>query len=51
MTARRWSDVKAEAMARQPWLAGDEAREQRAAIRAENLGRIRGDSPCALPEA
>jgi hypothetical protein len=42
MTGRRWSEVKAEAMARQPWLASDEAGEQRAAIRAENLGRIRG---------
>jgi len=40
MTARRWSDVKAEAMARQPWLAGAEA--ERAGVRAENLGRIRG---------
>jgi hypothetical protein len=42
MTGRRWSEVKADAVARQPWLASDEAREQRAAIRAENLGRIRG---------
>jgi hypothetical protein len=25
MTGRRWSEVKAEAMARQPWLAGAEA--------------------------
>jgi hypothetical protein len=41
MIARRWSDVKAEAMARQPWLASDEAQEQRATIRAENLGRVR----------
>jgi hypothetical protein len=42
MTGRRWSEVKAEAVAQQPWLASDEAREQRAEIRAENLGRIRG---------
>ena len=42
MTGRRWSDVKAEAMARQPWLAGEEAQRQRAAIRAENIGRIAG---------
>ncbi len=42
MTARRWSDVKAEAMARQPWLASDEAEAERAEIRADNLGRIRG---------
>ena len=42
MTARRWNDVKAEAMERQPWLAGEEAADERAAIRAENLGRIRG---------
>ena len=42
MTGRRWSEVKAEAVARQPWLASDEAGEQRAEIRAENLGRIRG---------
>src|SRR5262249_39118987 len=42
MTARRWSDVKAEAMARQPWLASAEAQAQRVMIRAENLGRIRG---------
>lgn len=42
MTARRWGDVKSEAMTRQPWLAGAEAQGQRAAIRAENLGRIRG---------
>ncbi|MER7009154.1 helix-turn-helix transcriptional regulator [Dactylosporangium sp. NPDC000555] len=42
MTARRWSDVKAEAMAQQPWLASAEAEAERAQIRAENLGRIRG---------
>jgi DNA-binding XRE family transcriptional regulator len=42
MTGRRWSEVKAEAVARQPWLASDEAREQRAEIRAEDLGRVRG---------
>lgn len=42
MTGRRWSEVKAEAMARQPWLASEEAQEQRAAIRVENLGRVRG---------
>jgi DNA-binding XRE family transcriptional regulator len=42
MTARRWSEVKAEAMARQPWLASTEAQAARAQIRAENLGRIRG---------
>ncbi|MEO3741967.1 helix-turn-helix transcriptional regulator [Plantactinospora sp. B5E13] len=42
MSGRRWSDVKAEAMAQQPWLASAEAQGQRAAIRAENLGRIRG---------
>ncbi|GAB3802693.1 helix-turn-helix domain-containing protein [Micromonospora zhanjiangensis] len=42
MTGGRWSDVKAEAMARQPWLASAEAQAQRATIRAENLGRIRG---------
>ena len=42
MTTRRWSEVKAEAMARQPWLAGAEAEAERAGVRAENLGRIRG---------
>lgn len=42
MTGRRWSEIKAEAMTRQPWLASAEAQEQRAEIRAENLGRIRG---------
>jgi DNA-binding XRE family transcriptional regulator len=42
VTARRWSDVKAEALARQPWLAGPDAQAARAEIRAENLGRIRG---------
>jgi DNA-binding XRE family transcriptional regulator len=42
MTARRWSDVKAEAMARQPWLDSAEAQGQRATTRTENLGRIRG---------
>lgn len=42
MSGRRWSDVKAEALAQQPWLASAEAQGQRAAIRAENLGRIRG---------
>ncbi|MFV2013688.1 MULTISPECIES: helix-turn-helix domain-containing protein [Micromonosporaceae] len=42
MTARRWSDVKAEAVTRQPWLASEEAQAQRAAIRGENIGRIRG---------
>jgi len=42
MTVRRWSDVKADAMARQPWLASAEAKAARAEIRAENLGRIRG---------
>lgn len=25
MTGRRWSEIKAEAMARQPWLASAEA--------------------------
>ncbi|MEV5818668.1 helix-turn-helix domain-containing protein [Micromonospora haikouensis] len=29
-------------MAQEPWLASAEAQTQRAAIRAENLGRIRG---------
>ena len=42
MTARRWSEVKAEAQARQPWLGSTEAEAERAEIRAENLGRIRG---------
>lgn len=42
MTARRWSEVKAEAMVRQPWLGSAEAQAARAQIRAENLGRIRG---------
>lgn len=42
MNARRWSEVKAEALARQPWLASPDAQAARAEIRAENLGRIRG---------
>lgn len=42
MTARSWRDVKAEALARQPWLGTPEATKQRERIRAENLGRIRG---------
>jgi hypothetical protein len=42
MTARQWSDVRVDAMARQPWLDGAEAEAGRAAVRAENLGRIRG---------
>jgi DNA-binding XRE family transcriptional regulator len=42
MSGRNWADVKAEAMAQQPWLGSDEAAEQRAQIRAENVGRIRG---------
>jgi DNA-binding XRE family transcriptional regulator len=42
MTPRNWNDIKAEAMARQPWLATDEAETERASIRAENIGRIRG---------
>ncbi|GGM02995.1 MULTISPECIES: helix-turn-helix domain-containing protein [Micromonospora] len=42
MTGRRWNDVKAEAMARHPWLVGAEAEADREKIRAENLGRIRG---------
>src|SRR3954466_10937827 len=42
VTARRWDDVKAEAMGQQPWLASAEAETERAGIRAENLGRVRG---------
>ena len=42
MTARNWNDVKAEAMVRQPWLATDEAEQERASIREEHLGLIRG---------
>ena len=42
MTARRWNDIKADAIAQQPWLDSDEAKAQRAEIRKENLGRIRG---------
>jgi DNA-binding XRE family transcriptional regulator len=42
MTARRWTEIKAEAMAAQPWLATEEAEIERAEIRVENLGRIRG---------
>lgn len=42
MTARRWNDIKAEALTRQPWLATEEAETERNQIRAENLGRIRG---------
>jgi DNA-binding XRE family transcriptional regulator len=42
MTARRWSEVKADAVSRQPWLGTAEAAAQRSRIRAEHLGRIRG---------
>ena len=42
MTGRRWSDVRAEAVARQPWLATEEAQVERAQAHAENLDRIRG---------
>ncbi|WP_433049158.1 helix-turn-helix domain-containing protein [Dactylosporangium sp. CS-033363] len=42
MTARRWSEVKAEAKERQPWLGSAEAEAQRSEVRAENVGRIRG---------
>jgi len=42
MTARSWSDVKADAVTHQPWLGTAEAAEDRARIRAENLARIRG---------
>ena len=42
MTSRSWSDVKAEAMTSQPWLATDEAQTERAQIHAEHLDRIRG---------
>jgi DNA-binding XRE family transcriptional regulator len=42
MTARRWNDVKADAVSRQPWLGSAEAAEERGRIRVENLGRIRG---------
>ncbi len=51
MTARPWNEVKAEAMARQPWLGSDEARLRRAAIRAENLGRIRGHELAEMRES
>lgn len=42
MTGRRWQDVKAEALARNPWLASDEAEQERESIRAEHVARIRG---------
>ncbi|GLY01545.1 MULTISPECIES: helix-turn-helix transcriptional regulator [Actinoplanes] len=42
MTGRRWSEVRAEAMERQPALATPEAAAERAAVRVENVGRIRG---------
>lgn len=42
MNVRRWDDIKAEAMIRQPWLATEEAEAERAQIHSENLGRIRG---------
>lgn len=42
MTGRSWSEVRAEAFQRQPWLAGEEAKAHRAEIRAENVARIRG---------
>ncbi len=42
MTGRRWSEVKADAVNRQPWLDTAEAAQERNRIRTENLGRIRG---------
>jgi hypothetical protein len=49
MNARRWDDIKAEAMLRQPWLATEEAEAERAEIHSENLRRIRGHEPAERP--
>lgn len=51
MTGRRWKDVKAEAMRRQPWLASAEAEEQRTQIRQENTAKIRGHELAELRKA
>ncbi|MFI6155297.1 helix-turn-helix domain-containing protein [Kitasatospora sp. NPDC051170] len=42
MKGRSWTEVKAEALRINPWLASPEAKANRARIRQETLARIRG---------
>lgn len=48
MKGRSWHEVRAEACERHPWLASEEAEQERARVRAENVARIRGHELAAL---
>ncbi|WP_405724443.1 helix-turn-helix domain-containing protein [Streptomyces sp. NBC_01537] len=51
MKGRSWSEVRAEALERQPSLDTPEAEEQRAQIRARNKAAIRGHELAGLRRA
>ncbi|GAA1896925.1 hypothetical protein GCM10009716_03700 [Streptomyces sodiiphilus] len=51
MTGRSWDEVREEAFERQPWLASEEAADERAAVRIANTARIRGHELAQLRKA